>query len=35
MSSLSFTKDGVQLSVLINKDEASGKTQIMANAQQP
>ena len=35
MSSLSFTKDGVQLSVLINKDETSGKTQIMANAQQP
>lgn len=34
-SSLSFTKDGVQLTVLINKDEASGKTQIMANAQQP
>ena len=35
MSSLSFTKDGVQLSVLISKDEATGKTQIMANAQQP
>ena len=34
-SSLSFTKDGVQLSVLINQDEATGKTQIMANAQQP
>jgi hypothetical protein len=35
MSSQTFTKDGIQLSVLITLDEASGKTQIMANAQQP
>lgn len=33
MASLAFSKDGVQLSLLINSDEATGKTQIMANAE--
>jgi len=35
MTSLSFAKDGVQLSVMISADEDSGKTQIMASAQKP
>ncbi len=35
MTSLSFAKDGVQLSVMITADEDSGKTQIMASAQKP
>ena len=33
MTSLTFSKDGTQLSLVIMIDEASGKTQIMANAQ--
>lgn len=34
MSSLTFTKDGVILSLIITKDESTGLTQIMANIQQ-
>lgn len=33
MASLAFTKDGVQLSLLINTDDSTGKVQIMANAE--
>lgn len=33
MASLAFSKDGVKLSVLINTDDSTGKTQIMANAE--
>lgn len=33
MASLAFTKDGVKLSLLINADENTGMTQIMANAE--
>jgi hypothetical protein len=33
MTSLRYTKDGVELSILISVDSESGKTQVMANAQ--
>ena len=33
MASLAFTKDGVQLSLLVSLDSSTGKTQIMASAQ--
>ncbi len=33
MASLAFTKDGVQLSLIISLDSSTGKTQIMASTQ--
>ena len=33
MASLSFSKDGVTLSLIVSLDSSTGKTQIMANAE--